>query len=115
MIGRYLTAGSAGLLLGLVQQIGSAAEPAAGTYTPARTPWGEPDLRGTWPINHLISVPLVRPAQFGDRLLMTDEEYEAKQAAIAEVSAMNDLEHGHALAHIVRETKANIIARLQKL
>jgi hypothetical protein len=83
MIGRYLTAGSAGLLLGLVQQIGSAAEPAAGTYTPARTPWGEPDLRGTWPINHLISVPLVRPAQFGDRLLMTDEEYEAKQAAIA--------------------------------
>src|SRR5690606_40243733 len=47
------------------------------------TPWGEPDLRGMWPLNHLIGVPVVRPKEFGDRLYMTEEEFEAKQAAVA--------------------------------
>ena len=31
------------------------------------TPWGEPDLRGTWPLNHLISTPFQRPERFGER------------------------------------------------
>ena len=31
------------------------------------TPWGEPDLRGIWPLNHLISTPFQRPEKFGDR------------------------------------------------
>jgi hypothetical protein len=43
------------------------------------TPWGEPDLRGTWPLNHLISTPFQRPERFGDRRLMTDEEFAAAQ------------------------------------
>jgi hypothetical protein len=81
---RILALGGAGLALTIAQQLALAAEPAAaGEYAPPQTPWGEPDLRGTWPINHLISVPLVRPAEFGDRLYMTDEEYATKQAAIA--------------------------------
>src|SRR5690606_14598549 len=25
------------------------------------TPWGDPDLRGMWPVNHMTGVPLVRP------------------------------------------------------
>ena len=29
-------------------------------YTPPKTPWGEPDLQGIWPLNHLIAVPLER-------------------------------------------------------
>src|SRR5262245_46786997 len=43
------------------------------------TPWGEPDLRGTWPLNHLINTPFQRPEKFGDRRLMTDEEFAAAQ------------------------------------
>src|SRR6187402_3635634 len=33
----------------------AAAQPAAAPrpWTPSKTPWGEPDLRGTWPLNHL--------------------------------------------------------------
>ena len=38
------------------------------------TPWGEPDLRGIWPLNHLISTPFQRPEQFGERRFLTDEE-----------------------------------------
>ena len=47
------------------------------------TPWGEPDIQGTWPINHLIGVPLVRDPAYGERLFMTDEEFEAEQSSVA--------------------------------
>ena len=43
------------------------------------TPWGEPDLRGTWPLNHLINTPLQRPERFGERRLLTDQEFAAAQ------------------------------------
>ena len=36
-------------------------------WKPPMTPWGEPDLRGIWPLNHLISTPFQRPEKFGDR------------------------------------------------
>jgi len=49
------------------------------TWKPPMTPWGEPDLRGIWPLNHLISTPLQRPERFGERRLMTDEEFAAAQ------------------------------------
>ena len=43
------------------------------------TPWGEPDLRGIWPLNHLISTPFQRPERFGERRFLTDEEFAAAQ------------------------------------
>jgi hypothetical protein len=46
-------------------------------WTPPMTPWREPDLRGTWPLNHLISTPFQRPERFGDRRFLTDEEFAA--------------------------------------
>ena len=49
-------------------------------YVPPKTPWGEPDLQGIWPINHLIAVPLTRPKQYGDRLYRTDKEFESLTA-----------------------------------
>src|SRR4051794_34015941 len=54
---------------------------AAAKYTPPKTSWGEPDLRGIWPINHLISVPLERNKQYGDRLYMTEDEFAKAQKA----------------------------------
>jgi hypothetical protein len=48
-------------------------------WTAPKTSWGEPDLRGTWPLNHLISTPFQRPERFGDRLMLTDEEFAAAQ------------------------------------
>ena len=43
-----------------------------------RTPWGDPDLRGTYTSDNSIGVPFERPAQFGERAELTDEEYSAK-------------------------------------
>jgi hypothetical protein len=59
----------------------AAAKPAAAKFVPPKTSWGEPDLQGLWPLTHLISVPLVRPARLGNKALLTDEEVAAGQAA----------------------------------
>jgi hypothetical protein len=50
---------------------------AAKKYVPPKTPWGEPDLQGIWPLNHLIATPMQRPEKFGDRQLMTEDEFAA--------------------------------------
>jgi hypothetical protein len=48
-------------------------------WTHPKTPWGEPDLRGIWPLNHLIGTPFQRPEKFGERRFLTDEEFAAAQ------------------------------------
>ena len=62
-------------------QQAAAAGDAAG-YVAPRTPWGDPDLRGTWPIMHLISTPFQRPEEFGNRAELTEEEYAETQARL---------------------------------
>jgi hypothetical protein len=47
---------------------------------PPRTPWGHPDLQGTWTSEPEFGVPFERPAQFGTRQLLTDEEYAQRLA-----------------------------------
>ncbi len=47
-------------------------------FDPPKTPWGEPDFRGGWPIDNIASLPLSRPAQFGDRFWLSEEEYNAR-------------------------------------
>jgi hypothetical protein len=44
-------------------------------WTPPRTPWGDPDLTGVWPITDLNGTPVQRPASFGERRTLTDDEY----------------------------------------
>src|SRR5256885_699612 len=52
----------------------------AKSYTPPKTPWGDPDLQGQWPA--FANIPMQRPASFGTRAYLTDEEFaqRAKQA-----------------------------------
>jgi hypothetical protein len=60
----------------------AAAQQRAGSkpvWTHPKTPWGEPDIQGIWPLNHLISTPFQRPEKFADRRLLTDEEFAAAQ------------------------------------
>jgi hypothetical protein len=46
-----------------------------------RTPWGHPDLQGTW--DYKTITPLERPAQYGDRQYLTDEEIKTLEARAA--------------------------------
>lgn len=56
----------------------------ADDWTPPTTPWGDPDLRGIWPISHLIGTPLQRPEEYGERRYMTDEEFAEQREQVAE-------------------------------
>ena len=48
------------------------------TWTAPKTPWGHPDIEGTWTSDGAIGIPLARPDQFAGRAELTDEEYAAK-------------------------------------
>jgi hypothetical protein len=56
-------------------------------YTPKKTPWGDWDFRGTWPIENIASARILfeRPTQYGNRFWLTDEEF-AKRLAVAKAS-----------------------------
>lgn len=47
----------------------------AGQWQAPRTPWGDPDLRGSYPLDYLNGTPRTRSPQFGTRAEYTDEEY----------------------------------------
>ncbi|MGH9237886.1 MAG: hypothetical protein ACRD3G_07585, partial [Vicinamibacterales bacterium] len=46
-----------------------------------RTPWGHPDLQGTW--DYKTITPLERPQQYGDRQYLTDAEVKALEERAA--------------------------------
>ncbi|MEP6960725.1 MAG: hypothetical protein ABI995_01510 [Acidobacteriota bacterium] len=60
----------------------AAAKPAGAPFIAPKTPWGEPDLQGIWPLNHLIAVGLQRNARFGDKAYLTDAEVATAQTAL---------------------------------
>lgn len=47
-------------------------------WIPPKTPWGDPDLQGLWPGADLIGTPLERPAAFGERATLTEDEFAKK-------------------------------------
>jgi hypothetical protein len=57
--------------------------PVPHTYTPKKTSWGEPDFRGSWPLDQANGrTPLNRDPKQGNRVFLTDEEFAAKQAQV---------------------------------
>jgi hypothetical protein len=46
-------------------------------HTP-KTPWGDPDLQGTWTTDSAYAIPLQRPEKFTGRAELTDAEFKAK-------------------------------------
>ena len=53
----------------------SAAKRANPNWKAPRTPWGHPDLEGIWTTDDMRGVPMQRPAAFGTRMYMTDQEF----------------------------------------
>ena len=79
MMKRILALGSIGFSLSLLLNPAHAAE----EWTQPMTSWGEPDITGVWPINHLIGVPLQRDPKYGDERFLSDAEFAEKQASVA--------------------------------
>jgi hypothetical protein len=51
----------------------------AAGWSLARTPWGHPDLQGTFSSDDMRGVPMQRPQEFGDRRYLTDEEFAERE------------------------------------
>ena len=62
-------------------------------FVQPRTPWGDPDIQGYWPGVESGGIPLQRPARFGTRNVLTDEEFaqrakdlkEEEESLVAEI------------------------------
>ena len=93
-ITRIAAALAAPLLLALPLAAPALAEdpvPSAKDYPPppagwhvARTAWGDPDLRGMWPVDYLQGTPRDRAPDLGERREWTEEEYQQRFAAAEE-------------------------------
>jgi hypothetical protein len=76
--------------------------PVSHAYTPKKTAWGDPDLRGMWPIDAIGGLSIQRTPAQGKRVWLSDEEYKVvsdrmdkfKNAAAAETKA-NRLGNGN--------------------
>ena len=76
--------------------------PVSHAYVPKKTAWGDPDLRGMWPIDAIGGLSLQRTPAQGKRVWLSDQEYKAvsdnmekfRNAAAAETKA-NRLGNGN--------------------
>ena len=50
-------------------------------WTPRRTSWGQPDIDGAWTSDGVVGIPRERPARFGQRRWLTEEEFAAREKA----------------------------------
>jgi hypothetical protein len=47
-----------------------------------KTPWGDPDLQGTWTSDDTLGVPMERPVTYGDRLYLTEDELKDREKRV---------------------------------
>jgi len=52
----------------------------AQSYSAPKTPWGDPDLQGTWSGDSAVGIPMQRPESLGTRAELNDKEYAEKVA-----------------------------------
>ena len=62
----------------------AAAKSTAGSDAPfaSKTPWGDPDLQGTWTSDDTWGVPFERPKNFGTRATLTEDELKDRQKRV---------------------------------
>jgi hypothetical protein len=97
----------------------AAAAPDASGWQHPMTAWGDPDLQGMWPIINLISTPFQRDAEkYGDRALLTDEEYAATQQRLEARNTRYEEEikgNKMGMGHWAESSLSNDAARLTSL
>jgi len=86
MKGRVIAWGlvAAGLMLSAIAVSPSVA--ADKSYVPSKTPWGDPDLQGMWPVGHLTGTLLERPKDLGDAMYFTEEQFAEREKRMKQFS-----------------------------
>ena len=82
-----MTGALAGLIAAaLIGGVTSAQGPAV-----PKTPWGDPDLQGTFSSEAELSVPFERQSQYGDRRFLTDAEFAQRRTQADKQLAVRQL------------------------
>src|SRR5262245_66458775 len=76
-----LTIGALLCALGVVTALSIQAAAQTKPYSTPKTPWGDPDISGTWSSDDLRNIPVQRPAELGNKAQLSDEEYAKRLAA----------------------------------
>jgi len=64
------------------------------TYGAPKTPWGDPDLQGTWTSDDMRGVGTQRQKQYGDRLYLNDQEFAERSKRDLEARRRGDNDIG---------------------
>jgi len=73
-----------------------------------KTPWGDPDIQGTWTSDDTWGVPFERPKNFGTRATLTEDELKARAKTVQnseEFVESGGTNHSPALAEIQAKEK----------
>jgi len=74
-----LFASAAGPAIGQATKAASAAK----SWAQPKTPWGDPDVQGTWTSDDCIGTPLNRPVNLGEKAFYTEEDLAKRQDQLA--------------------------------
>ena len=71
-------------------QAAAKAAPASTSWAHPKTPWGDPDVQGTWTSDDCIGTPLSRPENLGEKLYFTEQDLAQRATQLAR-QQQNDL------------------------
>ena len=73
-----------GVALALTQGLEASTAHAADkkAWVQPKTPWGDPDIQGMWPVTHLNGTPLQRDPKYGTQRYLTEKEFAERNAAL---------------------------------
>ncbi len=73
-----------------IMAVAAVAQTPAKKWTPPKTSWGDPDLQGTFSSDEYIGVPFERPANFGTRRFLNDQEFQERAKNVDELATVHD-------------------------
>ncbi len=79
-----------------------------GSFVAPKTPWGTPDLQGTWTSDDTWGVPFERPKKFGTRATLTEDEIQQREKNVERSEEFIDTggaNHSPAVAEIEAKKK----------
>src|ERR1700748_1751999 len=69
-----------------------------------KTPWGDPDLQGTWTSDDTLGVPMERPVTYGTRAYLTEDELKDREKRVEQskqrIENPSDANHSPAKAQL---------------
>ncbi len=101
-----LTAASVMAVAFTSKLIGQTPSSGSTTQSTLKTPWGAPDLQGTW--SNTTVVPFERPKEFGNREFMTDAEHQKAQDALLKRDALPGRDSRESNGKDIRGTEKDV-------